>query len=188
MSCQNDQLLSCHFLAQPPAFTTRSEEAGYLSLRWMGRIGLGEKFPPQFGQMPASTSLAHSEQKVHSKVQMTASASGGKSLSQHSQFGRSSSISKVLVFASEGTVLIAKHHRQQMRGDRLESFVRSPHVTIRACDTTQPPFPNTRCRSAASSRRHSPSVSPSSANPPTALRCSATTWLPTAPNIRRTWW
>jgi hypothetical protein len=57
-----------------------------------GRIGRGEKLPPQFGQTPPNTSAAHAAQKVHSKVQITASAAaGGRSLSQHSQFGRSSS-------------------------------------------------------------------------------------------------
>ena len=39
--------------------------------------------------------------------------------------------------------------------------------------------------SAASSARHAPSGSVSSDSPPTRLRCSATTWLPTAANIRR---
>jgi hypothetical protein len=62
-----------------------------------GLIGRAEKLPPQLGQMPPSTPSAHSTQKVHSKVQMRASAaSGGKFLSQHSQFGRSSSISDLL--------------------------------------------------------------------------------------------
>ena len=52
-----------------------------------------EKLPPQFGQTPPSTSSTQSAQKVHSKVQIIASrASGGRSLSQHSQLGRSSSM------------------------------------------------------------------------------------------------
>ena len=58
-----------------------------------GRIGRGTKLPEQFGQVLLSIPSAHSTQNVHSKVQITASVdSGGKSLSQHSQFGRSSNI------------------------------------------------------------------------------------------------
>src|SRR5690606_11502263 len=75
--------------AQPPAFSTRSAEAGYFASRCAGRTGRVEKLPPQFGQAPARTPVAHSGQNVHSNVQMKASASGGRSLSQHSQFGRS---------------------------------------------------------------------------------------------------
>jgi hypothetical protein len=56
-------------------------------------MGRGEKFPPQFGQTPFKTVSAHSAQNVHSYVQIRASLlSGGKSRSQHSQFGRSSSM------------------------------------------------------------------------------------------------
>ena len=58
-----------------------------------GRIGRGEKSPPQFGQTPLSLLSTQSRQNVHSNVQIIASvAAGGKSLSQHSQLGRSSSI------------------------------------------------------------------------------------------------
>jgi hypothetical protein len=45
------------------------------------------------GQRPLSLFSAQEQQKVHSKVQIMASgASGGRSLSQHSQLGRSSSM------------------------------------------------------------------------------------------------
>ena len=59
----------------------------------LGRTGLGTKPPPQFGQTLCSTSSMQVAQKVHSYEQMRASsASGGRSLSQHSQFGLSSNI------------------------------------------------------------------------------------------------
>jgi hypothetical protein len=57
-----------------------------------GRIGRRTSSPPQLAQMKPSFLSAHSTQNVHSKVQMYASReSGGKSRSQHSQLGRSSS-------------------------------------------------------------------------------------------------
>ena len=66
---------------------------GYFSNDEFGRIGLETKFPPQFGQIPLRISLEHFEQNVHSKVQIIASSEeGGRSLSQHSQFGLNSSI------------------------------------------------------------------------------------------------
>ncbi len=48
--------------------------------------------------------------------------------------------------------------------------------------------PNRTCRSSADSTRHCPSARSSSASPPIRLRCRASTWLPTAANMRRTWW
>jgi len=58
-----------------------------------GRRGRRNSSPPQFGQMPCNTVSAQLAQNVHSKVQIRASVdSGGKSLSQHSQLGLSSSI------------------------------------------------------------------------------------------------
>ena len=57
-----------------------------------GRIGRGAKPPPQFGQTFDSRCSTHCAQKVHSKVQMHASVeSGGRSRSQLSQLGLSSS-------------------------------------------------------------------------------------------------
>jgi hypothetical protein len=51
------------------------------------------KSPPQLGHRPANRFSAQSAQKVHSNVQMRASSlSGGSSRSQHSQFGRNSSM------------------------------------------------------------------------------------------------
>jgi len=71
----------------------RLVEAGYFSSLLAGRCGRDTKSPPQFGQIPPSFESTQSAQNVHSKVQIFASNdSGGKSLLQHSQFGRNSSI------------------------------------------------------------------------------------------------
>lgn len=79
-------------------------DAGNFRSKATGRIGRGTKFPPQFGHAPPNTVSAHRAQKVHSKVQITASKlSGGRSLSQHSQFGLSfimSRSSPVLIVSS----------------------------------------------------------------------------------------
>jgi len=57
-----------------------------------GRIGRGAKPPPQFGHTFASRVSTQSAQNVHSNVQMRASTQfGGKSRSQPSQLGLSSS-------------------------------------------------------------------------------------------------
>jgi hypothetical protein len=67
--------------------------AGYAANFAFGRIGLFAKFPPQFGHESLKRVVAQVSQKVHSKVQIKASSEfGGKSLSQHSQFGLISSI------------------------------------------------------------------------------------------------
>lgn len=72
---------------------TRIVEAGLLSNLSLGRIGLGEKPPLQLGHTLFKIPLMQSLQKVHSNEQMHASVdSGGRSLSQYSQFGLSSSM------------------------------------------------------------------------------------------------
>jgi hypothetical protein len=69
---------------------TRSWEGGFFAIFSAGRRGRETSSPPQLGHFPASTSRAQDRQNVHSKEQMNASAlPGGKSRSQHSQFGRS---------------------------------------------------------------------------------------------------
>src|ERR1700733_8598700 len=79
--------------AQPSCLTTRTVDAGYFSSFSAGRIGRETSSPLQFGQRPPSVVSVQSRQKVHSKLQIMASAaSGGRSLLQHSQFGLSSSI------------------------------------------------------------------------------------------------
>lgn len=70
----------------------RFVEAGLFANFAAGRLGRDTSSPPQFGQAPRSTPSAHETQNVHSNEQILASVdSGGKSLSQHSQFGLSSS-------------------------------------------------------------------------------------------------
>jgi hypothetical protein len=73
--------------------STRVVDAGLRSSSLAGRTGRRTNSPPQFGQRASgSRSAAQLVQKVHSKEQIKASvASGGRSLSQHSQFGLSSS-------------------------------------------------------------------------------------------------
>jgi hypothetical protein len=79
--------------AQPSGLEIRFVDAGNRFNAASGRIGRATRLPLQFGQVPDSFVLAQSAQKVHSKVQIMASAaSGARSLSQHSQFGRSSSM------------------------------------------------------------------------------------------------
>jgi hypothetical protein len=68
-------------------------EGGLSANLLAGRRGLATSSPPQLGHTPPSTLSAHVWQKVHSNEQMRASVeAGGKSVSQHSQLGRSSSI------------------------------------------------------------------------------------------------
>jgi hypothetical protein len=72
---------------------TRLSPGGKRTSSRSGRMGRGENPPPQLGQTPFSGPSTQSLQKVHSKVQIRASAlSGPRSRSQHSQFGRSSSM------------------------------------------------------------------------------------------------
>jgi hypothetical protein len=78
---------------QPPGLKMRRVEGGFFVSFAAGRIGRGAKFPPQFGQAPPSLFSTQSRQKVHSNEHIIASVvEGGKSLSQHSQLGRNSSI------------------------------------------------------------------------------------------------
>lgn len=56
-------------------------------------MGLETKPPPQFGQVFLSFPSTHDRQNMHSNEQIIASIeSGRRSLSQHSQFGLSSSM------------------------------------------------------------------------------------------------
>lgn len=78
------------YFPQPAGLCARSVEGGYWPSFSAGRRGRGTSSPPQFGHLPCSTDSAHAAQKVHSKEQIRASVeSGGRSLSQHSQLGRS---------------------------------------------------------------------------------------------------
>ena len=79
--------------SQPCGFTLRACEAGNLARRDAEREGRTNSAPPQFGHLPFSVSSAQAAQKVHSKEQIRASApEGSRSLSQHSQLGRISSM------------------------------------------------------------------------------------------------
>jgi hypothetical protein len=79
--------------AQPSGLKIRWLDGGYLASFASGRIGRRTNSPPQFGQRPFSISSAQSRQNVHSNEQIMASReSGGKSRSQHSQFGLSASM------------------------------------------------------------------------------------------------
>src|SRR5688572_3112179 len=83
--------------AQPCGFSTRCVEAGYFASLSTGRRGRATSSPPQFGHLPFSTVVTHDAQNVHSNEQMSASLdSGGRSLSQHSQFGRNCNIAVLL--------------------------------------------------------------------------------------------
>lgn len=71
----------------------RFVEGGLLASLPAGRRGRTTNSPPQFGHLPPRTVSVQDAQNVHSNEQMRASAdSGGRSLSQHSQLGLSSSI------------------------------------------------------------------------------------------------
>jgi hypothetical protein len=89
------------YAAQGCVLRYRSVAAGYFASIAGGRIGRLTKLPWQFGHMPANTVAAQAAQNVHSKVQIRASGlSGGRSRSQHSQFGFSFIMAGLLVAAS----------------------------------------------------------------------------------------
>ena len=72
---------------------TRFVEAGYLASFSAGRMGRRTSSPPQLGHLKWSFESAQLAQNVHSNVQMKACLeSGGRSASQQSQPGLSSSI------------------------------------------------------------------------------------------------
>ena len=94
-------------LPHPSGLKTRSVDAGNFASLSAGRMGRVTRLPPQLGQRPPSLLSAQSRQKVHSNVQMSASvAAGGRSLSQHSQDGRSASIGDLRTCLSEGSSAI----------------------------------------------------------------------------------
>jgi len=71
----------------------RVVDAGKLDSAAPARAGRGVNPPPQLGQTPPSTFSAQGAQKVHSKEQIIAPGrSAGRSVSQHSQEGRISSM------------------------------------------------------------------------------------------------
>jgi hypothetical protein len=79
--------------SQPLGFTMRLAEAGDFTSISAARGGRATSGPPQFGHLPFSVCSAQSAQKVHSNEQIRASLpDGSRSLSQHSQLGRISSM------------------------------------------------------------------------------------------------
>jgi len=79
------------------SLTIRVVAAGFAASSAAGRIGRATRPPPQLGQSHRNRCSAHSRQKVHSKEQISASvALGGRSLLQHSQLGRSSSMANTV--------------------------------------------------------------------------------------------
>ncbi len=75
------------------ALCTRLLEAGKRSSFSAGRIGRFTSSPPQFGQRSPRAVSAQERQNVHSKEQISASElAAGRSQSQFSQLGRSSSM------------------------------------------------------------------------------------------------
>ena len=79
-------------------------DGGLRSSRKAGRIGRGHKLPPQLGHTPIKWPSTQRRQKVHSYVQIIASVdAGGRSTSQHSQLGRSSSTPQVYLMMTAGT-------------------------------------------------------------------------------------
>jgi hypothetical protein len=76
-----------------PGRTTLVVDGGLTVSRRAGRMGRLTSSPPQFGQMPSRMFSAQSRHQVHSYVQISTSGdAGSRSRSQHSQFGRSSSM------------------------------------------------------------------------------------------------
>jgi hypothetical protein len=77
----------------PETLTIRRADGGWSRSAAAGRIGLRSNSPPQFGQEPRKICSAQRAQNVHSKLQMRAAAlSAGRSVPQHSQQGRNSSM------------------------------------------------------------------------------------------------
>jgi len=103
---------------------TRFCEAGSFCNRDCGRIGRDSKLPPQFGQTPLNTPSTHRRQNVHSKVQIIASCdSGGRSQSQFSQLGRSSSIATLYPVRRDRRIIY-----QPVHGSRLPQL-QDQHVS-----------------------------------------------------------
>lgn len=79
--------------------STRRVLAGYVPKKFppfqsrAGRIGRGQKLPPQLGHTPSSTCSTHAVQNVHSNEQIRASVDcAGRGFLQCSQLGRNSNM------------------------------------------------------------------------------------------------
>ena len=133
-------------LPHPCGLKIRCVEAGNFRSFATGRRGRRTNSPPQFGHAPPRMFVAQSLQNVHSNVQISASGdSGGRSRLQHSQFGRSWSISDP---PSHRVVKHASHFRSRclhgvLRSSRerkagaLSMLERPPVDGDRRCDVLQ---------------------------------------------------
>ena len=84
--------------AHPSGLNTRTPDGGLFASLLVGLRGRTINSPPQLGQSPPNFCSVQVAQKVHSNEQIRACAeSGGRSQSQHSQFGRNSSMSTSLM-------------------------------------------------------------------------------------------
>jgi hypothetical protein len=116
-------------------------------------MGRETNSPPQFGQRPRSVVSAQSRQKVHSKLQIMASAaSGGRSLLQHSQLGR---ISNTAVSPGGRRLeILAQRHRPGLDLGVVTRALASIEHAVVANDpmadagTPEPPRPMPRGRRA----------------------------------------
>lgn len=128
----------------------RSVDGGLLASLFEGRRGRTTNSPPQFGHFPSSTVSAHDIQNVHSKEQIRASVdSGGKSLSQHSQFGLSCSMSRGVSVRVTGAKELSNHLFPSLQNcmQRLQAIVNSAFPApswFKAQDESGIPFHKTK--------------------------------------------
>jgi hypothetical protein len=105
---------------------TRFVEGGFFASFSAGRRGRATSSPPQLGQRPPSTPSAHFTQNVHSKEQILASVeSAGRSMSQHSQPGRSSSMVVSLMFGRQAYARLAANVARAPDRKRTDSDIES---------------------------------------------------------------
>ena len=124
-------------LAQPAAFKTRVLEGGLLESFPAGRRGRTLSSPLQLGHTPPRTPSLQETQNVHSNEQIRASSDpGGKSMSQHSQLGRSSSICVSLYFRPSyelANPFIAPDRALQPKSCSISSPVTDDHRAMPDC-------------------------------------------------------
>jgi hypothetical protein len=130
---RNDGAAYAAAAGHPPGLRYRSVEPGASASICAGRLGRSTRLPAQFGHTPCSTLVAHSRQNVHSNVQMNASPLvGGKSQSQHSQFGRNASIPRLLLTSAKN---------KARRGSKIHAVPVAFTPLQTALKITPPPAP-----------------------------------------------
>jgi len=118
--------------------------AGYWRRASTERKGLRTNSPPQFGHLPCKRAVAHEQQNVHSNEQIIASRElGGRSRSQHSQFGFMSSM-VVHRLPISGAIVAAADHSRAVRFRRtgFDQLLQSgdllaEHVVDGLCDLVE---------------------------------------------------